>query len=53
MQISNASVMRIVDAITSGDIDTTDDLMAEICRYYDGGSLDTAIDRKEQIIILK
>lgn len=46
MQISNASVMRIVDAITSGDIDTTDDLMAGICRYYDGGSLDTAIDRK-------
>lgn len=46
MQISNASVMRIVDAITSGDIDTTEDLMAGICRYYDGGSLDTAIDRK-------
>lgn len=46
MQISNASVMRIVDAITSGDIDTTDDLMVGICRYYDGGSLDTAIDRK-------
>ena len=46
MQISNASVMRIVDAITSGDIDTTEDLMAWICRYYDGGSLDTAIDRK-------
>ena len=46
MQISNASVMRIVDAITSGDIDTTDDLMAGICRYYDGGSLDTAIGRK-------
>lgn len=46
MQISNASVMRIVDAIISGDIDTTDDLMAGICRYYDGGSLDTAIDRK-------
>ena len=46
MQISNASVMRIVDDITSGDIDTTDDLMAGICRYYDGGSLDTAIDRK-------
>ena len=46
MQISNASVMRIVDAITSGNIDTTEDLMAEICRYYDGGSLDTDIDRK-------
>ena len=46
MQISNASVMRIVDAITSGNIDTTEDLMAEICRYYDGESLDTAIDRK-------
>lgn len=46
MQISNASVMHIVDAITSGDIDTTEDLMAGICRYYDGGSLDTAIDRK-------
>lgn len=46
MQISNASVMRIVDDITSGDIDTTEDLMAGICRYYDGGSLDTAIDRK-------
>lgn len=46
MQISNASVMRIVDDITSGDIDTTDDLIAGICRYYDGGSLDTAIDRK-------
>lgn len=46
MQISNASVMRIVDAITSGDIDTTEDLMAGICCYYDGGSLDTAIDRK-------
>ena len=46
MQISNASVMRIVDAITSGNIDTTEDLMAGICRYYDGGSLDTAIDRK-------
>lgn len=46
MQISNASVMRIVDDITSGNIDTTDDLMAGICRYYDGGSLDTAIDRK-------
>ena len=39
MVVSNARVMRVVEGITNGDIETLDDLEAELCRHYGGGRL--------------